>query len=243
MYKRRVDGLPFIKIFLLFTFLWLSDESQKLFGFLIFLPFLEILNYLSHFYSSKINENIKKTRNIIEVNSEEISYSIRDMNDKKNKDKDIPNINIYYIIFFIIIQDMFIMANQNAFALMKNSFGLEIDKVQQSKVLHILTFLGAIFGNLSFYRFSFIIIGFYLEKEIYDKNEIIQSFSLDFIIRKILLNIRIDIDIIFLFYQILININDTFFVDLLMHFCVNFSLFIFGYIGFGLTILFRKIFP
>ena len=71
------------------------------------------------------------------MNSEEISYSIRDMNDKKNKDKDMPNINIYYIIFFIIIQDMFIMANQNAFALMKNSFGFEIDKVQQSKVLHI----------------------------------------------------------------------------------------------------------
>ena len=248
LHKRRVNGLPFIKIFLLFTFFWISDESQKLIGLLILLPFLEILNHLSNYYYTEINEiiNKKKKNDFIEAIPDEISNAINDVNDNQNEKKKglkIKNVYIYYFIFYIIIQDMFIMANQNAFGLMKYSFGLELDTVQQSKTLYVLNFIGPFFGNVSFYRYSFILLGFYLEKDIYDKKEIIQNFSLDFIIRKILLNIKIDTDIIYLFYQILININDKLFIDLLMHFLVNFALFFLDYLGFFLTKLFQKIFP
>jgi hypothetical protein len=51
--RKRVEGLPCIKIFLLLTFFWISDESQKLFGLIILLPFLELLNYLSNFFIQK----------------------------------------------------------------------------------------------------------------------------------------------------------------------------------------------
>ena len=217
----------------------MSDESQKLFGLIILLPFLEILNYLSNYYYSEIKEiiNTKNNDDYIDENQNDISKSI---NDAENKNKNIKNLYIYYVIFYIIIQEMFIMANQNSFSLMKYSFGFEIDKVQQQKALYILKFLKPFFGNFSYYRYSLIILGFYLEKEIYDNNE--KNYSLDFIIRKILINFGINTDTIYLFYQMLITINDKYLVDLLIHLIVNFSLFIFDYIGFGLIKFCHKIF-
>ena len=109
---------------------------------------------------------------------------------------------------------MFIISNQVSFSFMKNSFGFDIDKTQQSKSLYILKFLSPFFGNVSFYGFSLIILGFYLEKGIYERNGKTKDFSLNFILRKILLNIRIDIDILFAFYQMLININDKLLIEL-----------------------------
>ena len=138
---------------------------------------------------------------------------------------------------------MFIISNQASFALMKNSFGFDIDKTQQSKSLYILTFLRPFFGNVSFYRYSLIILGFYLDKGIYERNGNIKDFSLNFTLRKILLNIRLDIDILLVFYQMLIKINDKLLIELFIYFMINFSLFIFDYIGFALIKLNMKIFP
>ena len=52
--KRKVQGLPHIKLFLSFIFYWISDDYQKL-GLIIILPFLEIFDYLSNYFYSKIN--------------------------------------------------------------------------------------------------------------------------------------------------------------------------------------------
>ena len=97
-----------------------------------------------------------------------------------------------------------------------------------------MKFLQANFGNVSFYKFNFILLGFYLGKGIYDKNENNNYYSLELIIRKILLNLRNYMDIIYLFYQMFINVNNELFIELLIYSMVNISLFIFDYIGFGL---------
>ena len=140
-----------------------------------------------------------------------------------------------------MIQEMFIIANQTAFALMKNSFGLETDKVQQVKALYVLKFLQPIFGKATRYRFTLIILGFYLEKNFYDKNGNNKDYSLDFILRKLILGLRIDLDILYIFYQMFINKNDRLFVDLYIYFFVNASLFFLDYLGFWINKLSKKI--
>mgnify|MGYP002624344523 CR=1 FL=1 len=237
--KKRVDGLPVIKLFLIIVFYWISDEGQKLFGFVILLPFLELLNYLSDYFNSKIDEIIhqKEAKNFDSTNSE--LNSINDINADRKKNNN--NLYTYYFIFYLLIQEMFIIANQSAFALVKNSFGLETDNVQKARVLYVLKFLQPIFGKVSRYRFTLIILGFYLTKNFYDKNGNNKDYSLDFLVRKLILGLRIDLDILYIFYQMLININDRLFVDLYIYFFVNASLFILDYIGFWLNKLSKKI--
>ena len=78
-----------------------------------------------------------------------------------------------------------------------------------------------------------------MDKGFYDKNY--NGFSMNFLIRKILLSLRIDMDIIFYFYEMLINVNDKLFIDLFIYFFVNISLLILDYLGFGLTLLGMKL--
>ena len=129
---------------------------------------------------------------------------------------------------------MFLIANQSSFALLKDSFGLDSDKEQQIKSLHVLKFLYPLFGFASKYRFGLIILGFFLEKGIYNKDNK-KEFSMDFLVRKILLSLRIDLDILYIFYQMMINVNDNLFASLFIYSFVNFSLFLFDYLGFAFT--------
>ena len=74
------------------TFFWISDESQKLFGLIILLPFLELLNYLSNFFYSEINKIIFKYNDLNEASFDEIINSLRNNNSKEDKNKK----NLYY---------------------------------------------------------------------------------------------------------------------------------------------------
>ena len=241
--KSKVNGLPCIKLCLILIFSWISDEGQKLFGLIILMPFLEILDYISNYFYNQINnENIYETEisnDLDETKPEEVSNSINKNQNKENKKKNKIHYYLFYFLFYIIIQDMFLIANQSSFALTKNSFGLDRDIIQKAKGLYVLKFLGTILGGISKYRFTFIILGFFLEKGIHNKDN--NEFSMNFIVRKILLSLRIDLDIIYLFYQMLINVNDKLFIDLFVYFFVNISLLLLDYVGFGLTVLGMKL--
>ena len=129
---------------------------------------------------------------------------------------------------------MFLIANQSAFSLMKYSYGLEIDTHQKNKFVYVLKFLKTVLLNLSKYKYIFIVLGFFLEKGIYDKYNN-QQYSLDFLIRKIMLAFRINLDLIYFFYEMLVEVNDTIFFDLFVYCIVNISLYLLDYIGFGFT--------
>ena len=116
--KKRVDGLPNIKLFLLLFFCWISDEGQKLYGLCILLPFLEFWNYLSNHFNSKINEIIN---NNYDTTNSKLNKIYDDKTDRNNN----SNLYFYYFMNFFVIQEMFIIGNQSSFALMQNSFGLE----------------------------------------------------------------------------------------------------------------------
>ena len=236
--KKKVDGLPCIKIFLFLTFLWISDEGQRLFGLIILLPFLELLNYSSNYFYSEINEILYKKENLdLDETSPEGGEvnSINAPQKTNNENKKNRNLYIYYFLYYIITQDMFIISNQSAFALLKNAFGLESDNVQGIKFLKVLNFLKPVFGSVTRFRFSLMILAYYLDKGIYEKNDNNKNYSLDFLVRKILLGLRMDLDIIYLFFQMLININDKLFTELYIYFYINVSLFILDYLGFLFT--------
>ena len=233
--EKRVDGLPNIKLFLLLLFLWISDEGQKLYGFLILLPFLELMNYLSNYFKSKIDEiiNEKKVNNFDIPCFRKNKYKVYR---KKNN-----NLYIYYFINYFVVQEMFIIANLSSFVMMQNSLGLELDHIQQGKVLYVLKFLKFFFRLMTKYRYILITLGFYLENNVYDKVMNKKDFSLDFFMRKLILGLRIDLDILYVFYQTLININDRLFIDLYTYSFVNISLFILDYFGFLIYKINKKI--
>ena len=85
---RKVQGLPQMKLFLIMVYSWVSEETQKLYGLILFLPFLEIFNYLSNDFHSKINEIIYKNKNfnLDEVKSENSSNTNVD-NEIQNEEK------------------------------------------------------------------------------------------------------------------------------------------------------------
>ena len=218
-----------LNCFLLLLFLWISDEGQKLYGFVILLPFLEHMNYLSNYFKSKMDEiiNEKKVNNF-DISCSELNQKYKEKFDRKKNN----NLYIYYFINYLVVQDMLIIINLSSFVMMQNSLGLELDYIQQGKVLYVLKFLKLFFGLMTKYRYTLIILGFYLENNVYDKGKNKKDFSLDFFVRKLILGLRIDLDILYVFYQTLININDRLFIDLYTYSFVNISLFILDYFGF-----------
>ena len=240
----KVQGLPQIKLFLVLLYSWVSEETQKLYGLIIFLPFLEIFNYLSNDYHSKLNDIIYKNKNfnLEEVRSEDSSNTNvnNEIQNEEKKNKKQHNYYLFYFFFYITMQDMFLVANQSAFALMKYSYGLETDSPQKNKFVYVLKFLKVVLLNVSKYKYMFIVLGFFLEKGIYDKYNN-QQYSLDFLIRKIILAFRINLDLIYFFYIMLVEVNDQIFIDLFVYCIANISLFVLDYIGFGFTKLGMKI--
>ena len=79
-----------------------------------------------------------------------------------------------------------------------------------------------------------------MEKGIYVKNKN-KELSNDFLVRKIMLGFRINIDNIYLFYQMLIKFNDILFGDLFVYCLVNIFMLLYDYLGYGLTLLGQNI--
>ena len=229
--KVRVEGLPLIKLFLLFIVYWLTDESQRAFCLIILFPFLQILDYLSKDFYNKMNK--KQNMDLDDTKSDDTSNSSQN-NVNINKSKKNNNYYLFYFLFYIVIQDMFLLANISGFALLKNSFGLELYKPQEAKAIYELKFIKDIISNGAKYIYNLIVLGLFLEKGIYDK-DFSRNYSCDFLVRKIMLGFRINLDVIFLFYQMLIKFNDRLFVDLFTYCLLNISLYLFDFLGFGLT--------
>ena len=204
-YIKRKNNFPFLKIYFILFFFWISDESEKFLG-LIFIAFLEVLECLSDFFYEQIKDISKKNMGI------------------KNYNEQFSLINYY--IYYIIIQDMFIISNEITFTTEKYSFGFQIDKLQGAKGANISNFLYKLLAHISKYKYNFIILGFFMKKEIINNYTKKSIFSLDFMARKVLLGLRMGIYIYYLFAQILIYMRNELFPDLLIFSLVHFTLYI-----------------
>ena len=218
-YTRKKYNFPFMKIYFILIFFWLSDESEKLFG-IIYIAFLEVLEYLSNYFYKEIKEISHKNKGIKNYNEQ--------------------NLLIHYYIYYIIIQDMFLISNEITFATAKYSFGFETDKTQGVKAANISKILFTILINIAKYRYNFIVLGFFMKKEVKNDYKDKNIFSLDFMARKVILGMRIGLYIHYLFSQILIYMKDELFPDLFVFGLVNFSLYIFDYIFSGIGYIIKR---
>ena len=218
-YKRKKYDFPFMKIYLILIFFWISDESEKLLG-IIFIVFLDTLEYLSNKFYKEIKEISQKNRKIKIYNEQ--------------------NLLIHYYIYYMIIQDMFIVANEITFATDKYSIGFESDKLQGAKGANISKIFYRLFSVISKYKYNFIVLGFFMKKEVKNNYKDKCKFSLDFMARKTILGLRIGLFIYYLFAQILIYMKDELFPDLYNFALVNFTLYIFDYLFSGIGYLIKR---
>ena len=218
-YMKTNNNIPFMKISFILIFFWISDESEKLIG-IIFIVFLDVLEYLSNYFYKKIKAIYEKNRGI------------------KNYTE--QNLLIHYYIYYMIIQDIFIISNEITFATYKYSFGFETDKMLGAKGANIAKFVYRGFSIISKYKFNLIILAFYMKKEITSNYNDKNLFSLDFMARKILLGLRIGIYIYYLFAQILIYMKEELFSDLVVFGLVNFTLYILDYALSGISYFIKR---
>ena len=218
-YTKITSNFPFMKIYLILIFFWISDESEKLIG-IIFIVFLDVLEYLSNHFFTEIEEISKK------------NIGIKNYNEQ--------NLLIHYYIYYIIIQDMFIVSSEITFATEKYSFGFELDKLQGAKGANISKFFYRFLAHISKYKNHFIILGFFLKKEVKNNYTNKSLFSLDFMVRKILLGLRIGLYIFYLFAQILIFMKDELFADLVILALHYFTLYILDYIFSGIGYFIKR---
>ena len=213
------NKFPFMKIYLILIFFWMSEESEKLIG-IIFIVFLDVLEHLSNHFYIKINEILYKENEIKNYNEQ--------------------NLLIHYYIYYTIIQDMFIVSNEIAFAIMKYSFGFETDKFQGAKGASISNILSMLFSIISKYKLNFIVLGFFSIKEKHNKINNNNIFSFDFMSRKIILGLRIGTYFYYLFSQLLIYWRDELFSDLVVFGLLNVSLYILDYLFSGIAFVLKK---
>ena len=103
---------------------------------------------------------------------------------------------------------MFLISNEITFATTKYSFGFESDKLQGVKAANISKNIYNLIMNIAKYRYNFIIMGFFMKKEVKNNYKDKCKFSLDFMARKTILGLRIGLFIYYLFAQILIYMKD-----------------------------------
>jgi hypothetical protein len=208
-YTIKNNNFPFMKIYLILIFFWISDESEKLIG-IIFIVFLEVLDYLSNYFYTQMKEISEKNKEIKDYNEQ--------------------NLLVHYYIYYIIIQDMFILSNEITFVTDKFSLGFEKDNLQGAKAANISKILYILFANVSKYKYNFIVLGYFLKKDVCNNNNDRSKYSIDFIARKILLGIKMGIFIFYLCSQILIYMKDELFSELFAYCGLNFSLYFMDYI-------------
>ena len=173
------------------------------------------------------------------------NYFYKEIKEISRKNKYIKNYNeqnllIHYYIYYIIIQDMFLISNEITFATTKYSFGFESDKPQGVKAANISKNLYRLIMNIAKYRYNFIIMGFFMKKEVKNDYKDKNIFSIDFMARKVILGMRIGLYIHYLFSQILIYMKDELFSDLFVYGLVNFSLYIFDYFFSGIGYIIKR---
>ena len=230
-YFNLMNNYPCLKLCILEGSFWFSEESERIYIFLclIFFEFSEYIN--NFFYSNTFNEKDSSNNQSLELNN-------TNTNTNTNNNKNKKNISIYLYIYFIISQKVILIINHIFYLLVQHSYSTNSAKTQQQKFIKISSICGIMIAFISKYRFSFIIVGYLLKKNFFDKSTTKTEFSLFFIIQKIILYLRLNYVGIFLFYNLLIKIRDEEFLQLIDYYFVDFSVIFFDYLVIVLSLIF-----
>ena len=200
------SNLIFLKLCVIQGSFWLSDESEKIIIF-ISLVFFEVTEYMKHYlYLNYLNGN--KTA--------------------KNKNK---NITCIAVICYVIIQKITLGMNQMLFLLVIHSYDFNSSKQQKQKFIKISSLLSSIATFIANYKFSFVVAVYFIEKKYLEKKEEKKeiNFSLIFILKRIIINLRLNNTTLFLIFNYLIKMKEEEAMEFISYFLVDFILFVFDY--------------
>ena len=227
------NSIIFLKLCIIQGSFWLSDESEKIYIFLS-LIFFELSEYMNkHLYINFFN--------ITNDNNDFILSNA--INNKGFKTKNLPLISF---IFYIIIQKMTINMNQLLFLLIVHSYDMNTSKQQKQKFMRISSFLEKWITTITNYKFSFITAAYFIEKNFYKikNNKCTIGFSLFFILKRCIINLRMNNSINLYIFQSLISIKEEESFGLFSYYLIDFMLFVFDYLCIVvelLCLLFKKI--
>ena len=201
----------YIKLCIFQGIFWLSDESEKIYLF-ISLIFYEYSEYIVKYLYKNINSK---------------DFVLLSTKNTKNND-----IALLTTKFYIIIQKMFLNMNQLFFLLIVHSYDFNSSHNQQQKFLKTSIVFQSIIAYISNFKFSFLTTAYFFEKNFIKKesNEKRIDFSLSFILKRIIVNLRMNNSAILLIYHSLIKIREETLWDFCAYYLGDFIFFLFDYI-------------
>ena len=218
------NDFKYIKLCIIQGIFWLSDETEKIYLF-ISLIFFEFSSYMIKY----LNRNI--------------------FNKANNKtDLDIPlkeNKKVVYIsiIFYITIQKITITTNHLFFLLILHSYDINSCKQQQQKFIKISPNLALIISYIVNFKFSFLTSAYYFEKNFFKKenNKRIVEFSLFFIVKRIIVNVRMNYSAIIIIANSLMHIKEEQLWDFCAYYLEEIIFFLLDYLYVVIGLIFFKI--
>jgi len=218
-----VNGFPCKKLCLINLCFWLSDESERLYLVLLFIPFLEYFDYLADFFYTKIIDivffpdkpNYPISTRINLDNTQNSSNYLTNTNSMKKKNKP-ADIYISSFIFFILAQNSILHLNHIIFLLTQRSYEYCFSTRQGQKVI-FARFLKSLVDYVGKYKFSFVVIGYIVTRRQLIINKKLKNFTIVYTFPRILLFVRISFNLILFSAFTLVNVDNDVFIHLDMY--------------------------
>ena len=219
-----LNNFIFLKLCLVQGIFWLSEETEKIYLFLN-LIFLELSAHMNNYLYQNIFNMNRDNQNLTEFNG-------------KTK-----KISLISFIFYIIIQKITINMNQIFFLMIVHSYDINSARQQQVKFIKISLDLGLIISYISNFKFSFLTLGYYFEKNYFSNKDNKKSikFSIFFIIKRIIINLKLNNSAILLVYHSLIKMKDEQLWNFCTYYLEDFIVFLFDYLFVIVSLIIFKI--
>jgi len=223
-YNYEHNNFIYLKLCIVQGIFWLSDETEKIYLFLS-LIFFEFSNYvIEYLYFNFFN--FSKDR-------KESEFPL-----KQNK-----NASLIAFIFYIIIQKIIIYMNHLFFLLIMHSYDINSCKQQQEKFIRISPNLALIVSYIVNFKFSFLTSAYYFEKNFLKKenNKKIIEFSIFFIVKRIIINQRMNCSVFLVILLSLMHIKEEQLWDFYAYYLEDFIFFLLDYLYVIIALIFYKI--
>jgi hypothetical protein len=218
-----VNGFPCKKLCLINLCFWLSDESERLYLVLLFIPFLEYFDYLGDYFYTKIidivffpDKNNYPLSTRLNLDNTQNSSNFLTNTNSMNKATKMTDLYVSSFIFFILAHNTILHLNHIIFLLTQRSYEYCFSTRQDQKVI-FARFLKSLVDYVGKYKFSFVVIGYIVTRRQLIINKKLNNFTIVYTFPRILLFIRISFNFIIFSAFTLVNVDNDVFIHLEMY--------------------------
>ena len=218
-----VNGFPCKKLCLINLCFWLSDESERLYLVLLFIPFLEYFDYLGDYFYTKIidivffpDKNNYPLSTRLNLDNTQNSSNFLTNTNSMNKATKMTDLYVSSFIFFILAHNTIFHLNHIIFLLTQRSYEYCFSTRQNQKVI-FARFLKSLVDYVGKYKFSFVVIGYIVTRRQLLINKKLNNFTIVYTFPRILLFVRISFNFIIFSAFTLVNVDNDVFIHLDMY--------------------------